>query len=114
MHVLDELADLQRPPEFAQGDGVACESGLWVLLVKDFFSGEYVLTSSSIRDTRARRYSSIVRWNASRSLRLTGTIPMFSRATTHPQYTLNSPPINPPTSSIVSNCPLAGLPKPPR
>ena len=71
--VFDELVDQQRTLVVAEGDGVACEAGLhaYQLLFLVWFLR--LLTSSSTSEMSDCRYSSRVRWNSSRSLRLTGT-----------------------------------------
>jgi hypothetical protein len=77
VHVFDELVDKEWALVIAKRDGITRKTGLRpvsgscsFLLVKLAW-GER--TSSSTNDVSARRYSSIVRWNSSLSLRLTGT-----------------------------------------
>ena len=112
--IFDELADLQRTVIVSDCDGVDGKTGLYIFSDWEYTQGSGKVdgnrqTSSSTMEIRARRYSSIVRWNASCSLRLTGTACVVRIRVTltiekrKKERKKNLPSRNFPTSSIVRN-----------
>lgn len=71
--LLDKVANLHGTRIITQSDGVDGQARLQIKLVQGQKLGIKRQTSSSTMAINARRYSSIVKWKASFSFRLTGT-----------------------------------------
>lgn len=74
MQVFNKAIDEQRTFIVTERDSIACEAGLDRQLVLNQSTESIEQTSSSTSVMRDWRYSSRVKWNSSRSLRLTGTV----------------------------------------
>jgi len=93
---------------------VCLASGTVMMVGEETRGPVRVHTSSSISEMSARRYSSMVRWKASRSLRFTGTVvTVVSLAMDRNMDSGSAPFMIVPTSSIVNSWPASPFPKPP-